>query len=126
MKNSKFSIFLVMLFAVVILFSTTSSSYKPISLEMYNTNEGYKNSNFAIYPDVKTVETSSQNICERLLGFNGLVCSPDSIQNPIDIYSSAKGNPSCNSNYSNSKGQLCMDTTQLKLLSSRGGNVNRL
>jgi hypothetical protein len=63
--------------------------------------------------------------CTNVVGFKGLLCSPDNNYiNPKDIYSEAKGSLGCKSyGYSNSKGFLCMDPEQVRLLTSRGGNA---
>jgi hypothetical protein len=66
------------------------------------------------------------NNCKKVYGLDGLFCSPNATNDQhIDIYSEAKGDPSCygkSSGLSNSKGSLCLDKNQLNLLVTRGGN----
>jgi hypothetical protein len=66
------------------------------------------------------------NNCKKVYGLDGLFCSPNSTKDQkVDIYSEAKGDPSCygkSSGLSNSKGSLCLDQNQLNLLITRGGN----
>ena len=66
------------------------------------------------------------NNCKKVYGLDGLFCSPNSTKDQkVDIYSEAKGDPSCygkSSGLSNSKGSLCLDKNQLNLLLTRGGN----
>jgi hypothetical protein len=59
----------------------------------------------------------------KVEGFEGLQSAPYIAEVPIDIYSDAVGNIKCTPNpYSNSKGYLCLDSTQKELLQTRGGN----
>lgn len=59
----------------------------------------------------------------KVEGFDGLMSSPYGDNMMLDIYSQAKGSPTCApSTYSNSTGYLCMDEKQKQLLTSRGGN----
>lgn len=59
----------------------------------------------------------------KVEGFEGLQSAPYTAEIPIDIFSNAVGNARCEANpYSNSKGYLCLDSTQKNLLKTRGGN----
>ena len=66
------------------------------------------------------------NNCKKVYGLDGLFCSPNATNDQrVDIYSEAKGDPSCygkSSGLSNSKGSLCLDQNQMNLLLTRGGN----
>jgi len=63
-------------------------------------------------------------IAKPVEGFEGLHSSPYADSTPIDTFSQAVGGLECKSyGYSNSKGPLCLDATQIKLLSTRGGNA---
>ena len=141
MKISSSSVLLIFALFIVILssISMSCSSFKPFSQEMmYHgnfpySNEGFRNTGYSTYPENQSVDvlgdklinpSLNNNNCEKVNGFNGLICSPNSPQNPNDIYSEAKGSLDCKSyGYTNSKGFLCMDDTQIKLLTSRGGNA---
>lgn len=60
-------------------------------------------------------------------GFMGLLSfsSPVDSEKPLDIYSQAKGSLNCPSyGYYNSKGPLCLDNNQMRLLQTRGGNAS--
>lgn len=139
MKIPYLSVLLIILliFVIVASISMASTSFKPFSPEMMYSgkypysNEGFSNTSYSTYPENQSVDIlgdnlikPSQNNCEKVNGFNGLICSPNSHHNPNDIYSEAKGSLNCKSyGYSNSKGNLCMDDLQIKLLTSRGGNA---
>jgi hypothetical protein len=120
MKISTFGVLIVMLFSVLMISSIglSCSSYKPYSPEMM---EGFNGNEYSDY--VNPIESS----CQSSVGFGGLLCSPDDNSNPKDIYSHAKGSLGCKSyGYSNSRGFLCMDPEQLRLLTTRGGNASGL
>lgn len=129
MKISIFSILLIFLCIVVIFSSITMSctSYKPNSPEMmYSgnfpyTNEGFRSNDYSTVDNSKSVGNS----CNNVNGFNGLLCAPeDSKQNPNEIFSKVKGDTVCKSyGYTNSRGNLCLNEEQIKLLSTRGGNA---
>ena len=104
-------------------------------LGMFPYAEGF--SNYSTYPgnvakDMYTSKditpSSTEGDCRRLTGFDGVFCSPtptgNAHQNPVDIYSQATGSQTCQSyGYMNSRGYLCMNQEQIKLLRSRGGNA---
>lgn len=92
---------------------------------------------YSTYPDNAAIDQRVQNdivqtpitdtTFQRLWGFDGLFGSSNANDNNVDIYSTAPGSmdQQCmnNSNgMSNSKGYLCLDPNQIKLLKSRGGN----
>lgn len=65
----------------------------------------------------------SKSSCRTIAGFDGLVCAPEFNGNPYDIYSTSHGSPSNKSyGYTNSQGFLEMNSEQLRLLTTRGGN----
>jgi hypothetical protein len=74
---------------------------------------------------------SSNADCSKVFGFNGLFCKPYIADKNIDIFSTAKGETSCigkSSGLSNSKGGLCIDGDDKKLLymlQTRGGNQTK-
>jgi hypothetical protein len=120
MKISTFGVLIVMLFSVLMISSIglSCSSYKPNSPEMM---EGFNGNEYSDYTN--PIESS----CQSSHGFGGLLCSPDNNSNPKDIYSDANGSLGCKSyGYSNSRGFLCMNPEQLRLLTSRGGNASGL
>lgn len=61
----------------------------------------------------------------RLAGYPGLQTAPNAAFEPLDAFSQAVGSVQCEaSGLSNSRGPLCLDATQRRLLSSRGGNLS--
>jgi hypothetical protein len=63
--------------------------------------------------------------CKKVYGLDGLFCSPNAKIDKIDVFGDVKGDPTCSgksSGLSNSKGALCLNSTQLNLLRTRGGN----
>jgi hypothetical protein len=62
--------------------------------------------------------------CKKVHGFDGLYCKPYVADAKIDIYSGAQGSLECKgTDLTNSRGGLCLDKTQLHLLTTRGGNA---
>jgi len=136
--------------AIVLLFFFVAFSCAPTPMPYSSTGlfpklgfagyaEGF--SNYSTYPgNVAKDMYSSKEItpsstaqqlgdCRRLTGFDGVFCSPtptgvSEAKNPVDIYSQAPGSQTCQSyGYMNSRGYLCMDQEQIRLLRSRGGNA---
>jgi len=102
-------------------------------------NEGfqsYKESNnrteYSSYPNNEILDSYSQwdinntkNMCYKISGSNGLVCSPHNDTIPKDIYSESKGSLDCDSyGLMNSKGFLCLNDKQKTLYTTRGGNAS--
>jgi hypothetical protein len=87
-----------------------------------NNPEGFDNRVF-------TPQTINQNVenCAKVYGFDGLYCSPNNSDYPIDKFSEVKGNGHClesSSGLSNSKGYLCLGPDLIKSLRTRGGNAS--
>ena len=146
-----FLTFLILFFIVICIFSFAivgSCKYTPYSKDLMATNRYNRESfgNFKNEPlgytststnqdmdDLQNRELQSSNMganvngCHKMMGFNGLFCNSQQSQdpkNPVDIYSTAKGSLECQSyGYMNSRGYLCMDDNQKKLLTTRGGNA---
>ena len=64
----------------------------------------------------------------KVEGFQGILSHPESINSikTLDTYYNAKGDNNCfnqSSGLSNSKGPLCLDDMQKKMLQTRGGNA---
>lgn len=137
MKISLFSVLFTIL--IILLFFTVFASCThvvPYSREgiftnMYPYEEGFTNTEYTTYPNNKSIDSyTNYDIVKsndnKYVGFNGLLSSPDATAtNPVDIYSQAPGEPSCKSfGYSNSRGFLCMNDEQVRLLTTRGGNAS--
>ena len=144
-----FLTFLILFFIIIFIFSFAavgSCKYSPYSKDIMATNRYNRESfgNFKNTPlgytststsqdmdDLQNKELSASNMganvngCRKIMGFNGLFCDSNrEPSNPVDIYSTAKGSLDCQSfGYMNSRGYLCMDENQKKLLTSRGGNA---
>lgn len=70
--------------------------------------------------------SSEPNTCNKLTGFDGLYCSPNSTDQTIDRFASVSGNASCSndsSGLSNSMGYLCLTPELKQTLQTRGGNA---
>ena len=98
------------------------SSFKDVPTE-YSTFPEYKNVDFQRNKDIATTGDSP---CRKVVGFNGLFCSAENEPaNPLDTFSKASGSMTCPSyGYMNSRGFLCLDAEQKRLLSTRGGNAS--
>jgi len=116
---------------------TNCNSYLPYRRGQYTSYEGFSNYNSSLnYSSINNESNLDSNIndnlineqtanCERVFGFNGLFCKPGVADNTIDVFSNAKGSPSCfgsSSGLSNSMGSLCLDNNLTTLLKTRGGN----
>jgi hypothetical protein len=68
-------------------------------------------------------QVQEQQPSKKVEGFQGLQSSPIAEEKPIDIFSQNSGSLTCPSyGYYNSKGQLCLDDAQVRLLKTRGAN----
>lgn len=136
MKISLFSILFTIL--IILLFITVFTScidVVPYSREgiftnMYPYSEGF--TEYTTYPDNNSKDSytkydiTSTTKDNKYMGYNGLLSSPDATaSNPVDIYSQAQGSTDCKSyGLANSKGFLCMNPEQVRLLTTRGGNAS--
>ena len=118
--NSVHCFFIMVLFIIVVgsLFGTCSN-YVPYSKSMP----------FAEYENMTglspapLVETGVQKDDGFLPGFDGIYQSPN-VDNAIDIFGDTKGDINCTkTNLSNSTGFLCLNTNQVNMLQTRGGNA---
>lgn len=142
MKFSLFSVLFTIL-VILLLFTAFASctqvvpySREGIFTNMYPYEEGFVTNNasseYTNYPDNNSLDsykryeiTPTNDNCKKYMGFNGLLCSPDAPSNPVDIYSKSPGEPSCKSySLSNSRGFLCLNDEQIRLLTTRGGNTS--
>jgi hypothetical protein len=102
----------------------------------YEGFQGYKETTnkteYSSYPTNENLDSYSQweinntkNMCYKISGANGLVCSPNNDTIPKDIYSESKGSLDCDSyGLMNSKGFLCLNDKQKTLYTTRGGNAS--
>ena len=68
-------------------------------------------------------QVQEQQPSKKVEGFQGLQSSPIAEEKPIDTFSKNTGSLTCPSyGYYNSKGQLCLDDAQVRLLKTRGAN----
>jgi len=96
--------------------------------------EGFSSIEYTTYPNNASVDSYlSHDIVSgpatgpavKVHGYDGLLPSPASTDASIDIFSQAKGDNTCKSyGYMNSTGFLCMTPDQVKLLTTRGGNMS--
>jgi len=76
--------------------------------------------------DSAKMPASAVGGCKKVAGFPGVYCAANQDPaTPLDIYSKAPSGPDCASmGYSNSRGFLCMNEEQKRLLTTRGGNAS--
>ena len=143
MKFNFFNILVIILFVLIITSSTMIScaNFKPHFADnlyvKHSKFEGFKNNDnmldYSSKEENTPMDTNKQHIispppagCKKVFGFDGLFCTPKSEESVIDKIGSTKGSTDCigkSSGLSNSKGGLCLDEQQIKLLSTRGGNM---
>jgi hypothetical protein len=98
------------------------SDYNPRNKLNYSSIDKNQNTDSDVN-NYSIIEENTDN--ERHYGFNGLFSKPGVVDSNIDIFSNAKGSPSCfgnSSGLSNSMGSLCLDNNLTTLLRTRGGN----
>ena len=95
---------------------------------------GMKPHQYASYPNNSAIDskdrflindTTEQPTAQRVWGFDGLYGPASLDDSHVDVYSTASGSLDCatnSSNLTNSKGPLCLNAEQIKLLRTRGGN----
>jgi hypothetical protein len=142
MKLNFFNILVIVLFVLIITFTTVAScsNYKPYRadtiFEKHGKFEGFANNDQMLhYSDTKTNAVADTNTqfaidgqgeCKKIFGFDGLFCGPKEGPHSVDTIGSAKGSLECvgkSSGLSNSMGGLCLDENQKNLLATRGGNM---
>ena len=143
MKFNFFNILVIILFVLIITSSTMMScaNFKPHFADnlfaKHSKFEGFQNNNnmldYSSKEENKPMDANKQHMietpvaeCKKVFGFDGLFCAANEGENPIDKIGSSKGSSECigkSSGLSNSKGGLCLDEQQIKLLSTRGGNM---
>lgn len=143
MKFNFFNILVIILFVLIIASSTMMScaNFKPHFADnlfsKHSKFEGFQNNNnlldYSSKEENAPMDVNKQHMietpaseCKKVFGFDGLFCTANEGGNPIDKIGSSKGSPECigkSSGLSNSKGGLCLDEEQIKLLSTRGGNM---
>ena len=63
-------------------------------------------------------------MCKKVHGFKDLQCCPHSSSQTVDRFRFTEGKKGCNGlGLFNSTGSLCLNDTQVKLLKTRGGNM---
>jgi len=78
-----------------------------------------------IHDSSSKASADSTSQCGKIWGLNGLFCQPGAADKLIDVFYSATSDISCpGSGYTKGTGNLCLDKTQSKLLTSRGGNAD--
>ena len=140
--------FILIILAIILLMSFTvvgSATFVPYSKSTLFSNmypyEGFGNfkespTEYSTFPENlnldfqknKDIDTTNTSPCRKVVGFNGLFCSAENEPaNPLDTFSKASGSLTCPSyGYANSRGFLCLDAEQKRLLSTRGGNASGL
>jgi hypothetical protein len=144
MNNLKIIPFIVILVLLIVASLLLNNyNYVPANeMDVFTRNypyegfQSYKETNnkteYSSYPNNENLDSYSQweinntkNICYKISGSNGLVCSPHNDTIPKDIYSESKGSLDCHSyGLMNSKGFLCLNDKQKTLYTTRGGNAS--
>lgn len=63
-------------------------------------------------------------LCKKVHGFKDLQCCPNATPEMFDKFAFTEGKKGCDGiGLFNSKGSLCLNKTQQKLLTTRGGNM---
>lgn len=139
-KLSTTLLLVIIVLAIVIILSTCLSCRKVIP---YNSNphytsldkEGFTPVHYAKYPGGGAVDIKDRNLiqsdagantAQRVKNFTGLF-GPQDLNPKLDTYSDAQGSLSedcanTSNGMSNSKGYLCLDSNQITMLKTRGGN----
>ena len=137
--------FILIVLAIILLMSFTvvgSATFVPYSKSTLFSNmypyEGFASfkespMEYSTFPENASLDfqknkdiESNDPPCRKVVGFNGLFCSAtNEPANPLDTFSKASGSMTCPSyGYMNSRGFLCLDAEQKRLLSTRGGNAS--
>lgn len=114
-----------------------SKNFQPYSFGNQNMLQGHPYEGFGpmleytTYPTNAAIDSThaSDNAVAadrtRLRGFDGLFGASSVDDSSLDVYSKADGQGDCKSyGLMNSKGFLCLDSNQVGLLTSRGGNAS--
>ena len=120
-------IFLAILIYLIIVGCLCSS----VRVTPYNMDPNYAN----VYESFKEIEPTKnyattlgekpkEILCKKVNGFKDLQCCPNSGFNTIDKFAFTEGKKGCDGiGLFNSKGSLCLNDNQKKLLNRRGGNM---
>jgi hypothetical protein len=114
-------IFFIVLLIIVVIFSNTVSctTFIPSTELLYN----------GMYPieGFSNVGDSVSSNASYVKGFKGLMTHPGSSATIGGIHEGTKSDSKCKSyGYTTSKGNLCLNDNQIKLLSTRGGNCDKI
>ena len=143
MKLNFFNILVIVLFILVIVSATmlSCSNFQPHHadnvFQKHSKFEGFANNgeklDYSSKEEHKMMDTNKQFLinqpeaeCKKVFGFDGLFCTPKDEAQKLDKIGSSHGSAACvgkSSGLSNSMGGLCLDANQIKLLSTRGGNM---
>lgn len=97
--------------------------------------EGFKGGvEYSTYPANENTDTytgalldqEKANVeCKRVWGYNGLFCSPETGDKPIDPFFNSGSSMNCEgSGLTKSSGNVCLNEQQRRLLTTRGGNAS--
>jgi len=130
-------IFILAIFFVISISTAMGSTYVPFQFGSSKLHqypyEGFRSRlEYTTYPRNTPIDLmDNRSITEakmdkvKVRGFDGLLPSPNSNDNNIDTYSQAPSTNTCKSyGYTNSTGFLCLNDEQIKLLTTRGGNMS--
>lgn len=82
------------------------------------------NDNVDTYTGALIDQTKNNAECKRVWGYNGLFCSPETGDKLIDPFFGSGSSMTCEgSGITKSGGNVCLNTEQRRLLTTRGGNA---
>jgi len=80
--------------------------------------------NSAIDTNIDMMRTQSTVDCKKVMGFNGLFCKPYVADTIIDPLFAVESSMTCpGSSLTKGNGNICLNPTQITLLTTRGGNA---
>lgn len=135
MKISLKLVLIVLAFLFIVFLSMGSATYTPYSFSSSSKLPQYPYEGFSeytTYPENKAIDSNDSKQINpsgstgpvKVSGFDGLIGSYVSPETPIDTYSQSLGDKTCKSyGLSTSTGALCLNPDQIRLLTSRGGNM---
>lgn len=128
-----FTVLFILIITTTLCVSCTNVSPFDAIFPRYSKLEGFAPNNgvnkYVNIKDTNKQDTNNQflinkqeTVCDKIFGFNGLLCNQTNAIDKIDMFADAPGKLTCKSSLSNSKGPLCLTDEHKKLLTTRGGN----
>lgn len=125
---STHALFLIAFLVIIVLLSAILPPLHIEGLRGMSTNYSTYVDNQPIDSGVSLlIDPNKERDCKKIYGFDGLYCNPKNLNSGIDILYGLPSNSTCaGSGLTKSNGNVCLDSTSLKLLTTRGGNSTGL